>query len=416
MNRINIIDLAEPLALRHKLTRDEAQDFLEHVFAVIRDGINQEGVVKVRGLGTFKATSVESRESVNVNTGERIVIDSHPKLSFLPDPAMREVVNKPFSLFDTVILNDGVDFSDTDNEGGDDMTVRNYAEQDVPAVEGNPVPPTAEEQASAPAAGEEAEPVTEAETVMEKEEPVREEAVKPSTIGAPAEVDGGSDDLQEIPDQDIHTEEEEMETNLSPQDEDDTQGEGNADGEAEPAAVDDAQAATDEDDEQKPSHRTRLWWVALAAVLAAVLACVGTCNRDAITDIFSRQTADLPKNDTVVSHQKDTMATTATAPSDTSKTSIPSETSLAVKDTLPDYDAMDNRIRTGAYNIVGMDYTVKVREGETMERLTRRTLGPGMECYIETYNNIRDPLSGGQVVKIPKLQLKKKQRKTDNRQ
>ena len=94
------------------MTVKEANQFAAVVFEVIQEGLDTEGQVKVKGLGTFKKIQVEARESVSVRTGERVMIDSHAKITFTPDALMKELVNKPFSQFETVILNDGVEFED----------------------------------------------------------------------------------------------------------------------------------------------------------------------------------------------------------------------------------------------------------------------------------------------------------------
>ena len=106
MDKILIQDLAEGLANRKGISRNEAEAFVRNAFEVIKEYLLSEGTVKVKGLGTFKLITVGSRESVNVNTGERFTIDSHAKVTFTPDPVLRDRVNKPFADFETVVLND----------------------------------------------------------------------------------------------------------------------------------------------------------------------------------------------------------------------------------------------------------------------------------------------------------------------
>ena len=119
MGRLTIQDIATVLVEKNGLSKSEAQLFVATIFDVVQEGIRQDRLVKVKGLGTFKVIGVEARESVSVNTGERVVIDSHEKLSFTPDSLMKEIVNKPFSGFETVVLNDGVDFDDLTNQTPD---------------------------------------------------------------------------------------------------------------------------------------------------------------------------------------------------------------------------------------------------------------------------------------------------------
>lgn len=112
MGKIFMAELADMLAQKAGISKREAQQFLTDFVETIQDGVNNDKLVKIKGLGTFKVIDVDARESVNVNTGERVTIDSHQKLTFTPDAAMKELVNKPFSQFETVVLNDGVEFDD----------------------------------------------------------------------------------------------------------------------------------------------------------------------------------------------------------------------------------------------------------------------------------------------------------------
>ena len=105
--------VADAVAKKHKLTIKESEKFVSQLFEVIQEGLHEDKIAKVKGLGTFKVQAVKPRESINVNTGERVLIAGHDKVSFTPDAAMKELVNKPFAQFETVVLNDGVEF---DNE------------------------------------------------------------------------------------------------------------------------------------------------------------------------------------------------------------------------------------------------------------------------------------------------------------
>lgn len=116
MAKISIQELVPYLREKGNMRAEETAKFLQNMFEIIQEALFRDGLVKIKGLGTFKIVEVEPRESVNIHTGERVLIDGHKKISFLPDNLMKEQVNKPFSLFETVILNDGVDFSDTLSE------------------------------------------------------------------------------------------------------------------------------------------------------------------------------------------------------------------------------------------------------------------------------------------------------------
>ena len=109
MAKVTNSELAKLVAKKNKLAVKGVENFLSTMFDVIDEGLHADRIVKVKGLGTFKITDVKQRESVNVNTGERVIIDGHSKVSFTPDAAMKELVNKPFAQFETVVVNDNVD-------------------------------------------------------------------------------------------------------------------------------------------------------------------------------------------------------------------------------------------------------------------------------------------------------------------
>ena len=116
MDKYTVQQLADILIRKNRLSENEAQAFVCAIFDVIKEGLEADRQVKIKGFGTFKIIDVDPRESVNVNTGERVLIGGHQKITFTPDSVMKEMVNRPFSQFETVILNDGVDFSDVEKE------------------------------------------------------------------------------------------------------------------------------------------------------------------------------------------------------------------------------------------------------------------------------------------------------------
>ena len=167
--------LSEALTKRYALPEADADKFVAQMFDVLLKAVEQEGVVKVKGLGTFKLTPVGARESVDVNTGERIVIDSRNKITFVPDVVLRDRVNSPFAQFETVVLNDGVEFSSLDEKP--------EAEEEA---EENDENETAEENDTA----EENEAAEEEETVDEENEAPADGSIKdeaPAEEEAPAE-------------------------------------------------------------------------------------------------------------------------------------------------------------------------------------------------------------------------------------
>ena len=119
MSKKTIKDIAAELVNKHSLSPIQADNFVDEMFKLVSDTLPSDKIVKVKGLGTFKIIEVQDRESVNVNTGERVVIEGHGKVSFTPDNSMKDLVNKPFSQFETVIVNDNVDFAEIDNKEED---------------------------------------------------------------------------------------------------------------------------------------------------------------------------------------------------------------------------------------------------------------------------------------------------------
>lgn len=116
MSKSNISRLAKSISSKHGLTQAEAERFISKMFEVANEGLHEDKLLKIKWLGTFKVAPVKDRESVDVNTGERIVIEGRDKISFTPDNILKEIVNKPFAQFETVVVNDGVDFSDIDEK------------------------------------------------------------------------------------------------------------------------------------------------------------------------------------------------------------------------------------------------------------------------------------------------------------
>ena len=181
MGKISLIELAAVLSKRYGVNKKDATGFVTQMFDIIQQSLEQDKLVKIKGLGTFKIIDVDDRESVNVNTGERVLIEGHPKITFAPDALMKELVNKPFSQFETVVLNDGVDFEDAASEPS-------VAEPEI--VETEPVVLESEsEPAAMPLVDFEPEPEPELIPVSEPEAaPKSEAAPKPETAPEPEPV------------------------------------------------------------------------------------------------------------------------------------------------------------------------------------------------------------------------------------
>ncbi len=440
MDRISIQELSAILTVKSGLKKKDAERFATTLFEVVKDGLVSDRLVKVKGLGTFKVIDIEARESVNVNTGERVLIEGHEKISFTPDSTMKELVNKPFSQFETVVLNEGVEFDDA-------PTIAEPAEEELivetPSVE-EPVvvesivdkltieePPVEEPNVEEP-------PVVE-QTVEEsplEESPVVELPVEESPV---EEIPVEESPVEEIPVEEPPVEE-------PPLDELPTveplavmqQQEHMEEIEKETVEIEEEQDMKTKNDNSK--LRTIAW---LAIVLATgVASFVGGFYLgldeglsikenvytpiEEITDSTEQAPVkDAPKVETKT--EAKTKVKDVDAPAFKAEKSKPVEvvespvdraTPPAAPAASPaaktdKYAEMDNRVRYGAYRIVGTDYEVTAKAGESTARVSKRTLGPDMECYIEVYNGLKPGtvLEAGKKVKIPKLELKKKLKK-----
>ena len=385
MGKIFMAELADMLAQKAGISKREAQQFLTDFVETIQDGVNNDKLVKIKGLGTFKVIDVDARESVNVNTGERVTIDSHQKLTFTPDAAMKELVNKPFSQFETVVLNDGVEFDDE-------------PEVEEPAIAEETPEPVVE-----PTPEPEPEPV-----VVPEPEP--EPTIVPEPEPEPVVVPEPEPEPVVVP---------EPEPEPMPEPEP----------EADPAPVEEEVA------EEAVEKSASYWWLwLLIAIIACVISFAGGYLYGRHMEMQELFAEDAPA-DTAAVQAAPVVEVKDTAKVDTMQVKPEAEEQAEVKEPKvkqpepevkqpepePEwkkYEAMDVRVRTGAYGIVGTDRMEKVRPGDTMKRIARRTLGEGMECYIEVYNNMTtSDLKEGQEVKIPQLKLKKnlRQNKTNNK-
>ena len=406
MNKLTLNNIAKVLVEKNGLEPKEAMMFTTAMFDLIHDRLNEEGIVKVKGLGTFKMIRVEARESINVRTGERVLIDSHAKITFTPDAVMKELVNKPFSQFETVVLNDDVEFTDMKSEETTDET--NNSEQseslvDVVSEGGTPEP--APEPAPEPVAEvvPEPAPVVAPEPVAEvapeptpvvAPEPVAEVAPEPTPVVAP-------EPTREVPEPTVPSADEESEENTS--------------------AV---QTCYEEDEEESHWHRN-IGWAFLVLVLMAASAVGGYLygvgqipSQTAMADTVSAVKVNPVVTDTLVndSLKADSVAVKIEAKHEDKAASEQQPQEKTSQNLHDKYAEMDARVRTGAYKITGLDREVKVRAGDNLKRIARRELGSDdMVCYIEVFNkmNASAELKEGQTIKIPALKLKKKKQRDD---
>ncbi len=557
MNRISIYELAQVLVEKNGLDRHDAEHFVSSIFTIVQSGLEHDSVVKIKGLGTFKIIGVEARESVNVNTGERVVIESHGKVTFTPDATMKELVNKPFSQFETVVLNDGVEFDDMN--GGEAISlVETVVEDELREVDGSVdnvgvgtgKVRTGVEAIAAVSADEVAEGAVGGAGVKSEQSQSRfvggrslkvENAIGDikevidgmgvmgksgsKTSGTeetpvPLEIPYSLADLEALPDlsdttvknpvddtpKAIVAESEyvQQESELTvvvagdipgmPESQPDTCPADEAAERTEAVAVMEPQEAeSGEAAEQEPvkpavvenkevvdvaaveqsapsvnvaataekpvegseavsgvSRRgTWLFLISLFMIFIPAAFFGGyffnkllsdSAQENAAEEVESNvnaETSAIPQKDatTVVdtlASRRDTLADSHRADAgkaesvdgaehkDTSgakkESADKAENTVRSEDAPVDYkkyEEMDNRVRTGAYRIVGTLDVRTVKQGETLERISKKTLGEGMECYIEVYNGLERgaKLSVGQKIRIPKLVLKKAARR-----
>ena len=398
MSKVSITELASKLMEKHGLKRTEAELFIRQFVGVINDGLKNDKSVKVKGLGTFKVQAVSARKSVDVNTGEAIVIEGRDKISFTAEAVMRDLVNAPFAQFETVIVNDGVDFSEIDAKHEADNT---EAEEPTPAVEPTP---TVE-----PAPAAEPEPAVVEPTPVTEPEPT---VVEPTPIVEPT------------------------------------------------PAVEDSDSDTDELEAKSKSYKNTIIVLASSFACVVILAVVGFVymfsqieKRDNRIAHLETQTATLADR-MMKTHMSPAPAANQPAANDEADNILAAneqkieaaqkadkENNLKTAEAKPEpkaepkaatkptaeakahaakpapsilsqsaYDK-DPRVRTGAYVITGIANTVTVKAGQTMSSLSKTYLGPGMECYLEAVNGGNRELKAGEKIKIPALKTKKSLKK-----
>lgn len=392
MSKLNVFDLSGVLMSKNGLGDKESRRFVKAIFDVIQECLDEEKVVKVKGLGTFKIIEVDDRESINVNTGERVLIEGHSKLTFTPDSVMKEIVNKPFSQFETVILNDGVDFPEPAIE--EPISEEPISEEPIPEDSISEEPIFEEPVAADPGLSDK----SQSEINAEQEIPSPESPIVEFTE------DGDKEDTSDV---------------VPPTDE----------------------APTDEEinDEEESSNSTLRWVLSGVVVLLLILAAAYggyLYGRYEISEemAYKQMKADLKAAEMTVEKAKEAVAKDSVEQEmdatkigaisvdkeqeDAAKDESPKEAiakdqvakEQPVKESADKYEAKDVRVRTGAYRIIGEDRVVKAKAGQTVEDIATRLLGPGMSCYVEVYNNLdgKTTLKEGQAIKIPKLQLKKR--------
>ena len=405
MGKYSITQLATILVKKNGISNDEALKFVTAIFDIVKEGLETDKLVKIKGFGTFKIIDVDPRESVNVNTGERVLINGHQKITFTPDSVMKEMVNRPFAQFETVVLNDGVDFSDIDKLSNINENIDKQEETQEELQE---------------IIQEEEEGKEEVHDITPQESSNNDDVVRNQTTISPTK------ELAETSTKE--TAEETSEKQIQEL--------------AEKQIEEPAEEQIEDFDKEENSHNftTILLSIASCLLLMAASAYIGylygieegrhqekTSQISKYSTYLDKQNEELrtkrlaeeakatkeaekTKNDTTKQTAKDnkTDKTTNNQPKENNKTKEDNN-----DDNFSKYNTMDARVRTGAYVIVGIDKYIIVREGQTVGKIAKALLGPGMSCYIEVLNGVteNEPLKEGTKIKIPKLRHKKAAKK-----
>ena len=464
MSKNSLNGLADKLAEKSGLSQIEAELFIRKMFDVCHQGLAADKIVKMRWLGTFKVTSVKERESVDVNTGERIVIEGRDKISFTPDNILKEIVNRPFAQFETVIVNDGVDFESIDKKYEDsleDEEQEESLEKPKPIIEvveptETPLPDVVSEETTQAEAVSSSEPTTSGviDFLDVPENPSEDSSVV--VIGEDSTIEPQTTVSQEVPT-------EEIPSSVS----DDIQADSREENSnAEIKAETDAEIGADDEVEIRRRHFIIPKYVVIIASFTLLLLIGGlgwfafnygqmAAQRDHLELQLAQYKTDknvvakpanvksqeqllqekarqdslrmAKANDAIKAAERaDSLKSAAVDKEISVKNLKTDEKSAELKkksatdkkrdkaaehaNVVSDKYDSDPRVRTGAYRIVGVDQVVTVGEHQTMATLSKRYLGPGMECYIEALNGT-STIKSGQKVKIPKLELKKKKAK-----
>ena len=460
--------IADTVAKKHKITVKEAEKFVSAMFDVMNEGLKTDKLVKVKGLGTFKVQAVKPRESVNVNTGERVLIEGHDKVSFTPDATMKELVNKPFAQFETVVLNDGVDFTDIDSkyeneatlENADETTVsaNNAAIPDTKVVSLNEEETTDSTNETANGAQEttieqytstvkdsvetvsepekdheivvakqevaietEAEPIKNTSETTE-EEPIPLVETQPENIAEEPTVtaetpvateqkleDANQTQPENIAEEPITTPETPVATEQKLEDANQTQPENIV---KEPIATPETPVTTEQKQEEtaeKPKKINWLMWSAIGFFVIAIMYFFGyKFGKDAALRDNAVAVSAQPKSKPTAKAKQTKQHSSAKVAQTTTKQIQP--TPKQVQSPIDDTEKFkqlsnDKRIRYGAYDIIGIEKVVVLKKGQTMQSYSRKALGPDMVAYFQVLNNATT-MAAGDTMKVPKVELR----------
>lgn len=529
MSKNSLTVLAQKLAEKTGISQQDAELFIRKMFDVANEGLQADKQVKMKWLGTFKVTSVKDRESVDVNTGERIVIEGRDKISFTPDTILKEIINKPFAQFETVVVNDGVEFDEIDRKfEAEELLAENQqmdeAEEIPEPLDGSEtseetseatgiseISDTSEtsdvidflEETDTPSVSDEVVVIGESESHYDTSPEIITETIVEKSVKEMKDEEGEQEEVQnelenqeelaDLRESDPEPEpvsdsgsdsefepdpESELEPEPTPELEPESKLKPASDSEPLVEAASTSDSETSEDSESYDTFEStkkgvvipRYLVIVACFIIVALIGGIGwfafnygkmAAQRDHLAlqlDNFHQDNkaakptpASLSQEEILRKKAKEDSIRMAQA-SEAVKMAEADGKQVDKKDSLlaakqqkeaeakkqaelnkqteakklaeakkhqaenaaahasAKYDR-DVRIRTGAYRIVGVAEVVTAREGQTIEAISKRYFGPGMECYVEALNG-SGKLKAGQKVKIPKLELKKKSSKT----
>lgn len=485
MSKFSLNTLGKLLADKSGLSQVEAELFIRKMFDVCNQGLDADKQVKIKWLGTFKVQATKDRESINVNTGERFTIEGRDKLTFTPDNILKEIVNKPFAQFETVVVNDGVDFDEINEKFGEEQT------EDAPAqvIDFLDEEKTATPNPEAVVNGSEKEKEKEAEDELAKQiaiEQAKLERLKQAQLEQ-ERIQKEKQEQERLEQERLEQEKLEQERLEQERLEQERLEQERLEQErleqerleqeklelaqqqqalkavVEPAvpASDESEEEEEEEEESSNSHHIVIPRYLVVAVCLIVVALIGgmgwfafnygqmTAQRDHLAmqlnqyhqapakkvpakpvaaplsqeqklrqkamedSIRMAKTAEAVKlaeksDKESASAEKAKQAEAKAKAEAKEKAKDKAEEKAASKIASSQYDK-DARVRTGAYRIIGVAQTVTVGAGQTLEQISTRYLGSGMECYVEALNG-KNTVKAGQKIKIPKLELKKKKK------
>ena len=479
MSKFSLNTLGKLLADKSGLSQVEAELFIRKMFDVCNQGLDADKQVKIKWLGTFKVQATKDRESINVNTGERFTIEGRDKLTFTPDNILKEIVNKPFAQFETVVVNDGVDFDEIDEKFGEEQT------EDAPAqvIDFLDEEKTATPNPEVVVIGSEKEKEKEAEDELAKQiaiEQAKLERLKQAQLEQ-ERIQKEKQEQERLEQERLEQERLEQEKLEQKRLEQEKLEQERLEQErleqeklelaqqqqALKAVVEPAVPASDESEEEEEeeessnSHHIVIPRYLVVAVCLIVVALIGgmgwfafnygqmTAQRDHLAmqlnlyhqapakkvpakpaaaplsqeqklrqkamedSIRMAKTAEAVKlaensDEESANAEKAKQAEAKAKAEAKEKAKDKAEEKATSKIASSQYDK-DARVRTGAYRITGVAQTVTVGAGQTLEQISTRYLGSGMECYVEALNGT-STVKAGQKIKIPKLELKKKKK------